>query len=267
MITNTTTIPSHKALFRNPFDTFFFDFFYILKSFKNREVDKKMETKQNLWRELLLMLKGNRWNCAGFFWLYNLKTLLHTSRNGTKSSVNLTGRTTQNKTDNSITSNLDVLERTQNMNLTTRQKSVSYCQIEKKKSPQTYVSAKTILVLLAFSIVNFVLPSRPAIRPIARAKWSPCKVLTSLISKVSKKISSNLNKAIASSTSKPKAKALRKSAPFCNDPSSSVEGEVYKKITSIKYNSLHTTAYFFAYLELNSSGLDIHSDLKLHVFN
>ena len=64
----------------------------------------------------------------------------------------------------------------------------------------TYVSARTIRVRLAFSMENFTLPPSPAIRPIlsaytgcsrmyipiARARWSPWRVLTSLISKESR---------------------------------------------------------------------------------
>lgn len=37
----------------------------------------------------------------------------------------------------------------------------------------TYESASTILVLVTFSIVNFVFPFLPAILPIALDKWSP----------------------------------------------------------------------------------------------
>ena len=39
-----------------------------------------------------------------------------------------------------------------------------------RSGTMTHVSANTILVLLAFSITNLVLPSCPAIRPIARDK-------------------------------------------------------------------------------------------------
>ncbi len=38
-------------------------------------------------------------------------------------------------------------------------------EVDQKYAETTYVSARTIRVLLAFSIVNFVLPSWPAIRP------------------------------------------------------------------------------------------------------
>ncbi len=48
------------------------------------------------------------------------------------------------------------------------------------KNKSTYVSAKTILVLVAFSMVNLVLPPWPAIRPIARDKCSPPRALTKL---------------------------------------------------------------------------------------
>ena len=41
-----------------------------------------------------------------------------------------------------------------------------------------YLSARTILVLVTFSIVNFVLPPLPAILPIALDKWSPLRGLT-----------------------------------------------------------------------------------------
>lgn len=45
-----------------------------------------------------------------------------------------------------------------------------------------YVSARTIRVRLAFSMTKRVLPSCPAIRPMARERWSPWSVLTSLTS-------------------------------------------------------------------------------------
>jgi hypothetical protein len=45
-----------------------------------------------------------------------------------------------------------------------------------------FESARTTLVRDVFSIANFVFPSLPAIRPIARPRCSPCRVLTSLIS-------------------------------------------------------------------------------------
>jgi len=41
-----------------------------------------------------------------------------------------------------------------------------------------YVSARTMRVRVAFSIVNLVLPPLPAIRPTARDKLSPWSVLT-----------------------------------------------------------------------------------------
>lgn len=44
----------------------------------------------------------------------------------------------------------------------------------------TYVSAKTILDFVTFSIVNFVFPFFPAILPIALAKWSPFNGLTKI---------------------------------------------------------------------------------------
>lgn len=42
----------------------------------------------------------------------------------------------------------------------------------------SHLSARTILVLVTFSIVNFVLPPIPAILPIALDKWSPFSGLT-----------------------------------------------------------------------------------------
>ena len=44
-----------------------------------------------------------------------------------------------------------------------------------------YESARTILVLVAFSIVNFVFPPCPATRPIARDKCSPFSVFTGIV--------------------------------------------------------------------------------------
>lgn len=43
----------------------------------------------------------------------------------------------------------------------------------------TYLSFNTIRVRVAFSMVNLVLPSLPAIRPIARDMWSPAIIFTS----------------------------------------------------------------------------------------
>ena len=41
-----------------------------------------------------------------------------------------------------------------------------------------YSFAKTILVFVTFSIVNFVFPPFPATRPMALDRWSPFKGLT-----------------------------------------------------------------------------------------
>ena len=81
-----------------------------------------------------------------------------------------------------------------------------------EKAPRmwTFWSATTIRVLVAFSIANFVLPPWPAIRPIARERWSPFNGLTSVTSNDSTKRSSNRNKAIASGTSNPRIKAYEK---------------------------------------------------------
>lgn len=96
--------------------------------------------------------------------------------------------------------------------------------------------------------------------PIALDRWSPCKVFTSLTSKESKYKSSIRNKAIASCgkrseinqglhghkgsynnkltfTSNPNAYAFKKSAPFCNAPTSFVSREVCRTITSV-YDTL-----------------------------
>lgn len=64
---------------------------------------------------------------------------------------------------------------------------------------------------MAFSIAYFVFPFSPETLPIHLDKWSPFKVLTSLISKESIYKSSNLNKATASFNSNPKQKAFKKS--------------------------------------------------------
>ena len=125
-----------------------------------------------------------------------------------------------------------------------------------------FESANTTRVLLAFSIANFVFPSFPAIRPIARPRCSPWRVFTSLtvisesdtilhyhkfctkcisgpqhdgrglldiyrrawyvLSNVSIYRSSKRSNAIESSTSKPRQNAWIKSAPFCKAPVSVV---------------------------------------------
>jgi len=71
-----------------------------------------------------------------------------------------------------------------------------------------------------------VFPFSPHIRPIHLLKWSPCKVFTSFISKVSRNRSSSLNTATASYKSKPSINALIKSAPFYIAPTSSVNLDV-----------------------------------------
>ena len=84
------------------------------------------------------------------------------------------------------------------------------------------VSATTTLVLVEFSIANFVLPFSPQMRPMQRDKWSPCSVFTSLISNVSRYRSSSLSTATLSYRSKPSMKHFKKSAPFWIAPTSSV---------------------------------------------
>jgi hypothetical protein len=97
-----------------------------------------------------------------------------------------------------------------------------------------YSSARTIRHRVAFSMANFVRPFLPAIRPMARERWSPFNGLTrfhwtkvyaewhsstrlvrclpSLISNDSRKRSSRRINASPSSMSKPSANALTKSA-------------------------------------------------------
>ena len=43
---------------------------------------------------------------------------------------------------------------------------------------KTHESARMILVFDTFSMVNFVLPPFPAMRPMARERWSPFSGLT-----------------------------------------------------------------------------------------
>lgn len=52
------------------------------------------------------------------------------------------------------------------------------CTTELKGSRPTYLSASTILVLVTFSMVNFVFPFFPATLPIALDKWSPLSGFT-----------------------------------------------------------------------------------------
>lgn len=73
------------------------------------------------------------------------------------------------------------------------------------------LSARTILVFVAFYIAFFVFPFSPEIRAIHLDMWSPCKFLTSLIRKVYKNRSSSLSIAIASSRLKPSMNACKKS--------------------------------------------------------
>lgn len=88
----------------------------------------------------------------------------------------LTWRRTQDQRNDSIPCNLDVLDRSKDVHVPA-QTSLSRTyqlpfssNLDNSPSQTTYVSARTILVRLAFSIVNLVFPSCPAIRPIARDK-------------------------------------------------------------------------------------------------
>lgn len=53
-----------------------------------------------------------------------------------------------------------------------------YPTAECSADSSAHVSARTILVLVTFSMVNLVLPPLPATRPIARERWSPRSILT-----------------------------------------------------------------------------------------
>ena len=77
------------------------------------------------------------------------------------------------------------------------------------------LSARIILVLVAFYIAFLVLPFYPEIRAIHLDIWSPCKFFTSLIKNVSKNKSSNLNIAIESYRLNPSINALKKSYVLC----------------------------------------------------
>mmetsp|Transcript_72806 Transcript_72806/g.194326 ORF Transcript_72806/g.194326 Transcript_72806/m.194326 type:complete len:224 (+) Transcript_72806:96-767(+) len=80
-----------------------------------------------------------------------------------------------------------------------------------------FSSAMTIRVRVAFSIAYFVLPSFPAMRPMHRARWSPCRRFTSFTSNDSMNRSSSLSKAMASCRSNPNMNALQKSADLVRD--------------------------------------------------
>ena len=69
--------------------------------------------------------------------------------------------------------------------------------------------------VMAFSMAFLHLPSLPATRPIARARWSPLSIFTSVTMKLSTKRSSTRSNATASATAKPSMYALQKSAAFC----------------------------------------------------
>mmetsp|Transcript_1523 Transcript_1523/g.6026 ORF Transcript_1523/g.6026 Transcript_1523/m.6026 type:complete len:229 (+) Transcript_1523:298-984(+) len=86
----------------------------------------------------------------------------------------------------------------------------------------TLASATTMRVRVAFSMANLVLPPMPAMRPIARERWSPRRVLTSVTSNDSTRRSSSRNRAMASRTSKPHMKADTNSSALVSAPESSV---------------------------------------------
>ena len=88
-------------------------------------------------------------------------------------------------------------------------------------------SATTIRLFVAFSIAYLVFPSCPTTRPMARDKWSPASIFTSVTIKESMYKSSSLSKATASCTSKPIMNASTKSCPFWIAPGSSVSSDVF----------------------------------------
>ncbi len=79
----------------------------------------------------------------------------------------LTWRRSKNERDNSIPGDLDVLHGSKDMYMSaeSEQSTTRQCQHYAIDGQITHVSARTILVRLAFSIENFTLPPSPAIRP------------------------------------------------------------------------------------------------------
>lgn len=55
---------------------------------------------------------------------------------------------------------------------------LQYFPLYRDGAADTYASARTILVFVTFSIVNFVFPPFPATLPIARERWSPFRGFT-----------------------------------------------------------------------------------------
>merc|ERR1712232_669745 len=95
----------------------------------------------------------------------------------------------------------------------TREQMASRATLILAKEPRmcTRASAMIMRVRVAFSMANLHLPSLPARRPMARARWSPLSILTSVTMKLSTKRSSTRS----SATAKPSMYALQKSAAFC----------------------------------------------------
>jgi hypothetical protein len=84
-------------------------------------------------------------------------SLFHATSDGAQTSVHFPRWRAQNQRHNRIAGNFDVLERAKNMDLPVR--SIDICMRNEKKNASTHVSARIMRVRLAFSMVNFVLPS------------------------------------------------------------------------------------------------------------
>ena len=89
-------------------------------------------------------------------------TLAHAAADRPKTSINLSWRRAKNKRNYGIPCDFDILERSKDVDLAARHDESEH---EKRYCRNTHVSARTIRVRLAFSMVNFVLPSWPAMRP------------------------------------------------------------------------------------------------------
>lgn len=84
-------------------------------------------------------------------------SLFHATSDRAQASVHFPRWRAQNQRDDRIASNFDILERTKNMDLPVRP--IDVCMTNEETNVSTHVSARMMRVRLAFSMVNFVLPS------------------------------------------------------------------------------------------------------------
>lgn len=139
----------------------------------------------------------------------SLEPLIDSAGDCSQFGIHLTWRRSKNQSTDGISSDPNVVERSKDVDVSgeiwlkvDHERSILYfafqSEEEEEEENTTYLSANTIRVLVVFSIANLVLPSFPAMRPIARLRCSPERLLTSSIIKDSMYRSSSRSSARAS---------------------------------------------------------------------